>query len=44
MSHADLCSLEVLKKIDEEAMDYDKVLVGILPQIYAQIQKGNTEK
>ena len=44
MSHADLCSLEILKKIDEEAMDYDKVLVGILPQIYAQIQKGNTEK
>lgn len=41
MVHADICSLEVLRIIDEEAVDYDRILVSILPQIYNQIMKDD---
>jgi hypothetical protein len=40
MSHADICSLDVLERIDKESIEYDRVLVGILPQIYKQIANG----
>lgn len=34
MSHIDICSFEVLKEIDEEAIKYDEDLTRILPSIY----------
>ena len=37
MSHADICSFEVLEQIDKEAVEYDRVLVSILPRIYKQL-------
>lgn len=37
MSHADICSFEVLEQIDKEAIEYDRELVCILPRIYKQL-------
>ena len=34
MSHIDICSYEVLEKIDKEAIKYDEDLTRILPKIY----------
>lgn len=37
MSHIDICSYDILKTIDEEAIKYDIDLTRILPEIYKQI-------
>ena len=37
MYHADICSFEVLEQIDEEAVEYDRELVRIIPRIYKQL-------
>ena len=37
MSHIDICSFELLEKIDKEAIKYDEDMTVILPQIYTQI-------
>ena len=39
MSHVDICSFDVLAKIDKEATKYDEDLTKILPQIYNEINK-----
>lgn len=39
MSHIDLCSYEVLEKIDKEAIKYDDDLTQILPLIYNRIKE-----
>ena len=41
MSHADICSLDVLEKVDKDVIEYDRVQVDILPQIYEHINKNN---
>ena len=33
MRHADICSLDVLAEIDKESIEYDRVLVKILPRV-----------
>lgn len=40
MTHVDICSYNVLKRIDPEATSYDEVIVRILPQIYRLIQSN----
>ena len=35
MSHIDLCSFEILNKLDKEAVKYDEDLTSILPLIYS---------
>ena len=37
MSHLDICSVEILSKVDKEAIKYDEHLTSILPVIYSQI-------
>ena len=37
MSHLDICSVEILSKVDKEAIKYDEDLTSILPVIYSQI-------
>lgn len=39
MSHLDICSVEILSKVDKEAIRYDEDLTSILPVIYSQITK-----
>lgn len=41
MTHVDICSYKVLKRIDAEAISYDEVIVRVLPQIYRLIQSKN---
>ena len=40
MSHLDICSVEVLEKIDSEAINYDIDMTKILPAIYNSIKNN----
>ena len=37
MSHLDICSVEILSKVDKEAIKYDENLTSILPMIHSPI-------
>ena len=41
MSHIDICSIEVLKNIDDEAVKYDEDLTRILPSIWKETLEIN---
>ncbi len=43
MAHYDICSFEVLKKIDGSSIQYDRGLSKILPRIYAELNKDITK-
>ena len=43
MAHYDICSFEVLKKIDDSSIQYDRGLSKILPMIYAELNKDITK-